>query len=88
MLVEILQTIHSGRIRNLRELAQQLDTSEALLEGMIDQLVRMGYLRPVKADCLGACSGCAESSMCKTTDSGRLWTLTEAGERVAQLGTA
>jgi hypothetical protein len=88
MLLKLLQIIHSGHVRGVKQLAQQLDVSEALLEGMVDQLVRMGYLRPVEADCLAACNGCPESAMCKPVGSGRLWTLTEDGERIAQLPTA
>jgi predicted ArsR family transcriptional regulator len=87
MLLSLLQIIHSGQVHSLKQLAQQLDVSKALLKGMIDQLVRMGYLRQVKADCLGTCTGCRESSMCKTSDSPRLWALTEAGEKASQLGT-
>jgi hypothetical protein len=87
MLLKLLQILHSGDVHSLRQLAEQLEVSEALLEGMIGQLVRMGYLSPVKADCPGVCNGCPESTVCSVPGSGRVWTLTEAGRRIAQLGT-
>jgi hypothetical protein len=87
MLLRLLRIIDSGSVHSLQQLAQQLDVSEPLLQAMIDQLVQMGYLRPLEADCLGACNGCPESSICRIAGSGRVWALTEAGERIARLAT-
>jgi len=84
MLHKLLHIIRSGSVHSLRQLAQRLDVSQALLESMIDELVRMGYLRPIQADCGESCSSCPMSSSCGIGGSGRMWVLTEAGQRMVQ----
>jgi len=84
MLQHILQAMSAGGVHSLRELAQQLDTSEQLLGSMIDQLVRMGYLKPLSAPCVEHCHNCPEANRCSVGGSGRAWVLTAHGEKMAQ----
>ncbi len=84
MLQQILQAVCAGGLYSLRELAQQLDISEELLESMIDQLVRMGYLKPLGASCVEHCHNCPEANRCSIGGSGRVWVLTARGEKIAQ----
>jgi hypothetical protein len=75
MLQQILQTVSAGGVHRLHELAQQLDISEELLESMIDQLVRMGYLKPLHVKCGDDCRGCPIASTCAIGNAGRVWVL-------------
>jgi hypothetical protein len=84
MLHKLLRIVCSGGVHSLRQLAGQLDVSVALLETMIDNLARMGYLNPVKAECAGNCNGCPVAGACGIAGSGRMWALTEAGKKVVQ----
>jgi len=84
MLHKLLHIIRSANVHSLKQLAQQLDVSQTLLESMIDELVRMGYLRPIQAGCDESCSSCPMSSSCGIGSSGRMWVLTEAGQRMVQ----
>jgi len=84
VLHRLLYIVSSGGVHNIKELAQQLDVSEGLVESMIDELARMGYLRLLNAKCGGDCKGCPVASTCAIGGSGRVWMLTEAGHKVAQ----
>ncbi len=84
MLHKLLHIIQSGNVHSLKQLAQRLDVSQALLESMIDELVRMGYLKALEATCTNGCDGCPVASTCSIGGSGRIWALTEAGQRMVQ----
>jgi hypothetical protein len=86
MLHRFLQIVCSGGAFSLKQVAQQLDVSEALVESMIDELVRMGYLRPLEGICIDHCNGCPMAGTCSIGGSGRVWALTEAGKRIVQSG--
>lgn len=81
MLNEVLRMIAQGGIHTRRELAQRLDVSEELLEQMIDELVRLGYLKPVVGDCDDRCAGCPFAAKCTIGGGGRIWALTEKGAK-------
>lgn len=83
MLDRMLRSIAAGGPHSLRGLAQELQVSEALLESMIDELVRMGYLRSASAGCSGECAHCPMAASCRVFGCGRVWLLTEAGRRMA-----
>jgi hypothetical protein len=84
MLEELLQLVAQGGIYSYKDLTEQLSVSIPLLEAMVADLVRMGYLKAVEDNCEGHCSGCSVGS-CSITGPGRLWSLTEKGARVASL---
>jgi predicted ArsR family transcriptional regulator len=86
MLNRLLRIICSGGTLSLKQVAQQLDVSEVLVESMIDELVRMGYLRPLEGICIDHCNGCPMAGTCSLAGSGRVWALTEAGIKIVQSG--
>jgi hypothetical protein len=55
--------------------AQELGASPALVETMLEDLARRGYLRPLEAQCARACAGCAVAGHCAVTGGGRVWQL-------------
>jgi len=77
----MLRIVAQGGIHTRRELAQRLDVSEELLEQMIEELARFGYLKPVVGDCNAYCAGCPFAAECAIGGAGRIWTLTEKGVR-------
>lgn len=81
MLREVLRIVAQGGIRTIRELAQRLNVSEELLQQMIEELVRIGYLNPVAGDCHDRCAGCPFAVECAIGRAGRIWALTEKGVR-------
>ncbi len=90
MLERVLSIVAQGGIHTRGELAQRLNVSEELLEQMIEELVRMGYLKPVVGDCNDRCAGCPFpqgylriAAECAIGGAGRIWTL--MGKRVREV---
>jgi len=82
MLEKLLQLVGEGGIHSHDELAARLGVSRPLVEAMILDLVRLGYLRPAIDACEGspACrAGCGLGGC----SAGPLWTLTDKGTQVA-----
>ena len=77
MLEELLRRIAEGGTHNLSELARELGVGEELLRQMIEDLARMGYLRPVAGDCESQCTGCSLAETCAIGGPARVWALTE-----------
>ncbi len=84
MLQELLRLVYSDGVRDLRQLAQQLGVSQLLVESMLDELVRRGYVRPMDRSSHDVCASCPTASNCSSCHSARVWALTEAGMRIAQ----
>ncbi|HUT16219.1 MAG TPA: FeoC-like transcriptional regulator [Anaerolineae bacterium] len=84
MLFKLLRVVHSMSAHSLKELAQQMDVSQELIESMIEGLARLGYLRPLAAKCGDECSHCPVGDTCAIGGLGRVWVLTESGQRIAQ----
>lgn len=85
MLEKLLQLTSEGGVHSYDELAARLGVSRPLVEAMIEDLVRLGYLRPAIDACEGspACrAGCGLGG-CGSVGAGPLWTLTERGARAA-----
>jgi DNA-binding Lrp family transcriptional regulator len=81
MLQELLRVIDSPGPHSPRELARRLGASEALVQSMIDTLVRMGYLKPIEG-ARSNCDSCSSAAYCGEDGSARGWMLTKAGKRV------
>jgi DNA-binding IclR family transcriptional regulator len=81
MLEELLQLLGRGGVQSYQDLAGALSVPGPLLEAMLENLARLGYLRSVDG-CGGGCHGCAHSG-CSVQGRGRLWSLTERGLRAA-----
>ncbi len=81
MLEDLLRQLGRGGVQSYQDLAGALSISEPLLEAMLENLARLGYLRSVEG-CSGSCHGCSVGS-CSVQGQGRLWSLTERGLRAA-----
>lgn len=85
MIEQLLQTVGRGGVHSYEDLIARLAISQPLLEMMIEDLVRLGYLRPEDGGCESHCAGCSIGG-CSVTGPGRLWTLTDKGARAAERG--
>ncbi|MFB0536324.1 MAG: FeoC-like transcriptional regulator [Anaerolineae bacterium] len=79
MLERLLSLVGQGGMHSYVDLARQLDVSEELLEQMLEDLARMGYLRPVANGCETQCAGCSVAEACAIGGPTRVWTLTGKG---------
>lgn len=84
MLQHVLRVLATGGTHRFSDLAHGLGISEGLLQAMMEELVRMGYLKVVNPQCGSTCSHCAEACACTLSGGARVWVLTEAGRRLAQ----
>jgi len=80
MLKRLLSLLGQGGVHSYADLARQLDVSEELLEQMLQDLTRMGYLRPVADGCETQCAGCPLAKACTIGSPTRVWTLTEKAQ--------
>jgi predicted ArsR family transcriptional regulator len=89
MLERVLQALAAGDPLRLDDLARQLDVPQTLLESMLQDLERMGYLASLAGGCHNACGGCHSAGICAIIGQGRVWSLSEKGARVVgRLGPA
>lgn len=84
MLEKLLELLRQGSVHTYAELAGKLGVSESLLEGMLEDLQRRGYLKLVSRQCPGHCQGCSLESICAVGGQGRIWALTEKGAQLLQ----
>jgi hypothetical protein len=82
MIEQLLQQVAEGGVHSYEDLARHLSISLPLLEMMLEDLARLGYLRLVGDGCAGHCEGCALGG-CSVAGPGRLWALTDKGARAA-----
>lgn len=78
-MLEVLRTVAQGGVHSQRELARQLGVSEEMLGQMLEDLARMGYLKPVAGGCDGRCVTCPLAKTCAIGTPMRVWTLTVKG---------
>ncbi len=84
MLREIVRTIAEGQVHSQVELARWLGVSEGLVEQMLEDLARTGYLKPMGGESTEGCAGCPLAKMCVASRPRRAWVLTEKGRKVAE----
>ena len=83
MLRELLGLLEEGGTRRVSELADELGTTPALVEVMLEDLTRMGYVKPVAAECSDKCTACPMADSCaaggvsEEGSGGRVWVLSE-----------
>lgn len=70
MLERLLELITRDHRIAVAELAQALDTSPEMVESMLGELERLGYLAVVPGCATGACSGCSGQASCRPV---RIW---------------
>jgi len=82
-LQRLLELVAEGGVHSYADLAHQLDVSEELLEQMLQDLARRGYLRPVAGGCLGQCTSCPLVRTCAVGGPTQVWVLTKKGLKAA-----
>lgn len=82
MLEKLLQLVAEGGAHSYRDLTERLSISQAMLEALLEDLARLGYLRPVGEGCEGQCMSCPIGG-CSVVGPGHLWSLTAKGARAA-----
>ena len=78
MLERLLALILKDSLVAVAELAKALDTSPEMVESMLGELERLGYLRAVTGCASGACNVCSVQTSCRPV---RMWT---PGRRIHQ----
>jgi Mn-dependent DtxR family transcriptional regulator len=76
MLNRLLELLRAGGTHRVVDLADELDTTPALVEAMLEDLGRMGYLKRVGGTCGATCGGCSLVGSCAAGGNGQVWTLT------------
>ena len=84
LMQRLLAHLIDGQSMNLIELANHLEISRELLEQMLWDLERGGYIRQLQNARAGGCQGCAHQRVCRAAPGGRIWIVTEKGHRVAE----
>lgn len=64
MLDKLLELLRAGGTRRVADLARELDTTPAMVEMMLEDLARLGYVEQAGAGCGGACAGCGALTRC------------------------
>ena len=81
MLNKLLELLRAGGTHRVTDLARELGATPELIEVMLEDLTRMGYLKAVGGECGGGCAGCSLAGLCATGKDGRVWALADKGER-------
>ena len=82
MLMDLLKLVGRGGVQQPAELAAELGVCRALLEAMLADLGRMGYLAPLTDGCSpDACPHCSAACSIPVGVKGPAWMLTAKGRR-------
>ncbi len=85
MLHRFLNTIQSGDVQSLLEIARSMDVSPDMVFRMAKELTEKGYLQEIGPGCeqpQPGCPDCPVTSSCQ--ESGRHWFLTEKGRAASK----
>ena len=63
-------------------LARRLGVSHALVENMLDELTRQGYLEVIVGECASPCGRCPMPAACLFDRQARIWAISQKGERL------
>jgi hypothetical protein len=80
MLEQILRALGEGRLLSIDELAKRLDVTHPMVEAMMRDLERMGYLKALQPACDRHCAGCSSDSICTIIGGAHIWSLSEKGQ--------
>ena len=83
MLEQLLAALAEGGVHGHTDLARKLGVGESLVQQMVEDLVRMGYLEPLRRACCEKCTECSSVDVCVGGAQGRAWTLTRKGSLAA-----
>ena len=81
----LLKLVASGTVRTLDQLATELDVDQGLLEHMLHDLERAGYVRLVQVCGERQCPGCDLQGLCRLVHGGRTWVVTGKCVRAARV---
>jgi hypothetical protein len=74
MLNQLLDLLRAGGTQQITDLARALDTTPGLVEVMLEDLCRKGYLKQVSGECGKDCGSCSMAGLCAVGAPGQLWT--------------
>jgi len=77
MLAQLLELLREGGTHRVADLARELETTPELVEAMLEDLARRGYLKRVGGGCSPHCTGCALVGLCTAGAGGQVWTLAD-----------
>lgn len=78
MLNKLLVLLKEGGTQRVSDLARALDTTPELVEAMLEDLERMGYIKPVSGSCSDKCATCPMADSCAAGAGGeQIWTLVD-----------
>ncbi len=80
-LIRLLLAIHQHAPCSLHTLARELQTSEPMIQQMIQALATRGYLERISGTCALPCHDCTLPQRCLTSGT-TLWRISEKGLRV------
>lgn len=83
MLERLLEILVRQEVTTVDNLAAQVGVSPGLLEQMLQDLARGGYIKAVEVACDQACTECPHHGLCAIIQGGRIWQVTEKGLRAA-----
>jgi hypothetical protein len=81
LLHDLLARLANGGIYTLAQLAGELRLDQGLLEQMLSDLERAGYVRLATSCCSSECAHCASREHCQSAPARRIWTVTPRGLR-------
>ncbi|RME37282.1 MAG: MarR family transcriptional regulator [Thermoflexia bacterium] len=85
MLEELLRILRARGTHRVVDLARALGTTPALVEMMLEELQRRGFVKPVTT-CAEACTSCPLAGQCIPAQPGRAWVLAEGEDADAGSG--
>ncbi|MCS7177816.1 MAG: FeoC-like transcriptional regulator [Anaerolineae bacterium] len=74
LLERLLEILQAGGTHRVSDLAHMLDTTPALVEMMLEELARAGYVKPIAA-CAEPCTACPLTDSCIPAQAGKAWVL-------------
>ena len=77
MLERLLNLLRDPRTHSLVDLANALDTSTEMVQAMLKDLERMGYVRQVTGCAQNCSKQCSLKSSCTLSGPTRIWALVE-----------
>ncbi len=77
MLERLLDLLQAGGTRSVDDLARILDTSPELVQAMLENLGRIGYLKALDGTCNTQCGDCTLACSCGAGAASKVWTLAE-----------
>ncbi|MGB9593387.1 MAG: HTH domain-containing protein [Anaerolineae bacterium] len=81
MLEKLLKRLSDGGSHTPETLARELGVSRDMVERMIADLERLGYLEPAGGACEAKCAGCPSAAVCAVGTPQRVWALTDKARR-------